>query len=282
MSLRKGFGTRAGFQFACYVFAVAAATSAPARLAAQHDDDHDANHGHGSLHFSHPMVTESPSPDTKFRLDAAFESGDEPPASHTVGLRGEFEYAFSPAMSLAVVAPFVRVTSPRGARTSSLGNVELSAKLASYAFAGSGALVGGGLSVGLPTGSDAKAIGSGHLYEVAPFVDAAVRRDNVEIVGMLTYSANANRNAADPNETSLTLDGSVLWRFGPQVELLGEMSTSRSSGTPERAKFETFLAPGLKWHPAAWPKLAFGVAGILGVGDARKINALQTSAFYHF
>jgi len=30
----------------------------------QHDDDHEHEH----LHFSHPLVTESPSPDTKIRL----------------------------------------------------------------------------------------------------------------------------------------------------------------------------------------------------------------------
>jgi hypothetical protein len=281
MSPLKWFGVRAGQHFVVYVFVASLTAVVPTRARAQ-DADHDEDHGHGYLHFSHPLITESPSPDTKFRLDAAFGSSDEPADSHAIGLRGEVEYAFSKSLSLAVVAPFVRVTSPRDARASSLGSVELSAKAASFSFAESGVLVGGGMTVGLPTGSDTKGIGSGHLYELAPFVDAAVRRGDVEMVGFLTYSTTANRNATDENLRSLTFDGSMLWRVISEVELLAEVTTSRSTGGPDGAHSETFLAPGVKWRPSAWPKIALGVAGILGVGDASKSDALQVSAFYHF
>lgn len=269
------------FVFTCLLAAAAIASlSVPA--AAQHadrDDDHD--HGHDYLHFSHPLITESPSPDTKVRLDAAFESSDVPPGSRSTALRGEVEYAFSRSLSLAIVAPFVRITSPRGARGSALGSVELSAKAASLVFARSGVLVGGGMSVGLPTGSDAKGIGSGHLYELSPFVDAAMRRGNVEAVGFLTYSTVTNRHAGDPSEGSATLNGSVLWRVVPQIELLGEVATSRAIGGGEGAHYETFLAPGIKWRPESWPKLAIGVAAVRGVGIARTTNGVQLSAFYH-
>lgn len=281
MSLSKRFGVRAGQRFAAYAIAVAVTASFPVWARAQ-DADHDEDHGHDYLHFSHPLITESPSPDTKARLDATFGSRDEPADSHAIGLRGEVEYAFSRSLSLAVVAPFVRVTSPRDARVSSLGSVELSMKAASFSFAESGALVGGGMTVALPTGSDTKGIGSGHLYELAPFVDAAMRRGAVEMVGFLTYSTTANRNATDENLRSLTFDGSMLWRVVSQVELLGEATTSRTTGGADGTYSETFLAPGVKWRPSAWPKVALGIAGILGVGNARKSDAVQLSAFYHF
>ena len=242
----------------------------------EHDDDHD----HGGLHFSHPMITESPSPDTKIRLDARFETA--PLDARATELRGEVEYGFSNALSLAVVAPFVRITSPAAARASSLGSVELSAKGASFAFAESGVLVGGGLTVGLPTGNDLKGIGSGHLYEFAPFVDAALKRGNVEAVGFLTYSTLANRNATDENERRASFDGSLLWHLVPQVEVLGEVATSRSYVRTQRAVSETFIAPGIKVRPATWPKLAMGVSAIRGVGSTAGVNALQLSAFYHF
>lgn len=281
MSPLKRFGARAEQRFVVYACAVLVVAVFPARARAQ-DADHDDDHEHGSLHFSHPLITESPSPDTKIRLDAAFASSDEPADSHAIGLRAEVEYAFSKSLSLAMVAPFARVTSPRDARASSLGSVELSAKAASFSFAESGVLAGGGMTLGLPTGSDTKGIGSGHLYELAPFVDAAVRRGDVEMVGFLTYSTTINRNATDENLRSLTFDGSTLWRVVSQIELLGEVTTSRITGGSDGAYSETFLAPGIKWRPSAWPKVALGVAGILGVGDARKSNALQATAFYHF
>lgn len=272
-------GARAGRLLSAFaVLCIVSASFSNFALAqdAGHDDDHD----HGGLHFSHPLVTESPSPDTKVRFDALFESGALD--SRATELRGEVEYGFSNSFSLAVVAPFVRVTSPQAARATSLGSVELSAKAASYAFAESGVLVGGGLTVGLPTGNDAKGIGSGHLYEMSPFVDAAVKRGDVEAVGFLTYSTVVNRNATDENERVLTFDGSLLWRFVPQLEALAEVTTSRSIGSSAGSYSETFLAPGIKFRPAAWPKVAVGAAVLRGIGDASGTNAVQLSAFYHF
>lgn len=138
------------------------------------------------------------------------------------------------------------------------------------------------MAVGLPTGSDAKGIGSGHLYELSPFVDAALRKGPVELVGFLTYSALANRNASDDNERGLTFDGSVLWRAASEIELLAELTTRRSYGGAEPAYTETSVAPGIKWRPAKFEKFAAGIAAIRGVGSASGTNALQLSAFYHF
>lgn len=283
MSLIETLGALAGRVVLPCTFVLLAAALNPTAAAAQendHDADHD--HDHGVLHFSHPMVTESPSPDTKFRLDGEFLRVDQPVGPHATEYRAEFEYAFAPTFSLAVVVPYDRITFPPIARASAMGSVELSAKAASYAFARSGALVGGGVTVGLPTGSDAKGIGSGHLYEISPFIDAALKRGPVELVGFLTYSALANRDATDENERELTFDGSLLWRAAREIELLAELSTSRSFVSGEPAYSDTFVAPGFKWRPAKLEKFAFGASVIRGVGSASGTNAVQISAFYHF
>src|SRR5690348_6962553 len=95
----------------------------PAVLAAQeheHDDDHD------HLHFSHPLVTESPTPDTKIRLDYVnlWISGIPEFRDHLVRIEGE--YAFTHAMSLAIVAPYEFRTEPSSERANGLGDLELS------------------------------------------------------------------------------------------------------------------------------------------------------------
>src|SRR5712671_3470559 len=76
--------------------------------AQEHDDDHDHDH----LHFSHPLVTESPSPDTKLRLDYIGFRTRDPTGIHENTFRLEGEYAFTHSVSLAVVAPFISRTAP--------------------------------------------------------------------------------------------------------------------------------------------------------------------------
>lgn len=125
-----------------------------ARLAAQEDEDHDHHH----LHLSHPLVTESPSPDTKIRLDYMHSLSSEAASESETEWRVEGEYAFVDALSLTVVAPYIVRTESDGTRVSSLGSVELSLKAASLRFGENGILVGGGLSAALPTGSDTKGL----------------------------------------------------------------------------------------------------------------------------
>jgi hypothetical protein len=134
--------------------------------AQEHDDDHDHDH----LHFSHPMVTESPSPDTKIRLDYLGTRVSDPTdlREHVVRLEGE--YAFNHTVSVAVATPFVWRTAPQTARASGLGDIEVSLKAASLMFGDRGLLLGSGLSSSLPTGNDLKGIGSGHIVELEPFV----------------------------------------------------------------------------------------------------------------
>src|SRR3982750_1566289 len=130
-----------------------------ADLMSQEHDDHDHDHDH--LHFSHPMVTESPSPDTKFRLDYLGIRARDIIDLRESWVRLEGEYAFNRSVSLAIVTPYIWRTGPAAERANGIGNVEVSLKAASLALGERDILLGGGLSAELPTGSDTNGIGSG-------------------------------------------------------------------------------------------------------------------------
>ncbi len=237
------------------------------------------DHEHAKLHFSHPIVTESPSPDTKLRADFLRVSEKGSGAANEYKIEGE--YGFDDALSVAVVVPYLSITSPRIAKASALGNVELQVKGASYRWDERGILLGGGLSMELPTGNDAKGIGSGHLYELAPFVDAAYKNGRFEGVAFLSVASTFGEKAGEERERYARLNASTLFRIHPQFEILGEVSTSRDLyGT--NPSFETVIAPGLKWRPAAFAAFALGVSGQLGVGALKDARAVQIAAFYHF
>ena len=68
--------------------------------------DTGAAHEHAPLHFSHPLIAESPSPDTKLRFDYTYqrEKGEEKAYRHTLRLVGE--YAFRPWVSVEIAVPY--------------------------------------------------------------------------------------------------------------------------------------------------------------------------------
>jgi hypothetical protein len=217
-----------------------------ARAAAQeHDDDHD----HGDLDFSHPVVTESPTPDTKLRFDfqRTRVSGIEGVRENAMRLEGE--YAFSHNVSLAVVAPFTSRSFPATGSTSGFGNLEVSLKGASLAYGEHGLLLGGGLSAELPTGSDKKGIGSGHLLELEPFLDAGFKRNALELVSFATFSSTFHRQPADEPERSFAVDFSALYHIRSRLEGLLELTTERALAGPESGSQQTFIAPGIKIYP---------------------------------
>ncbi|MBW3629350.1 MAG: hypothetical protein KY464_08645, partial [Gemmatimonadetes bacterium] len=179
------------------LFLLAACTLAR-ELAAQ---EHGADHTHeddGVLHFVHPLVSESVSPDTKVRLDYILRD----PGSETE-LELEAEYAFRRTFSIEAGVHL----DPAAAE---LGDTHLLFKFANYALARRGVLLGYGLSVGLPTGGghdhaeehtaverheDGDA--EGGVYEFEPFVNAGVMLGELELVAWTLVSIPSDRAEAD-------------------------------------------------------------------------------------
>lgn len=112
-------------------------------LAAQEEHAHqEGSSHHARLHFFHPMIAESVSPDTKVRIDHQFFDFPDGAEEHSGVL--EAEYAFHPGFSIEVGLPYTYTQT-------ALGNLEVMLKFANYAFEEAGLLLGYGVEMGFPT-----------------------------------------------------------------------------------------------------------------------------------
>jgi hypothetical protein len=277
--MRRRFGSAA-----LALSLVSALTRAASAQDSVAHDEHDDDHEHGHLHFSHPMVTESPSPDTKLRLDYLWGRKDFPTLRLTAHeLRLEGEYAFSPAFSVAVTVPYVWVVPSGLSGVNGFDNTELSLKAASLRWAERGLLVGGGMSAGLPTGSDERGIGTSRAVELEPFVDLALKRGRLELVGFGHYGTTVRNAAGRDAEREVGLNGSLLYAVAPVVEALIEVESVRDVAPGEEHSTTSLVAPGVKLYPFRNRQLMAGVSGRIGVGGgATDFRGLLVSAFYHF
>lgn len=248
-------------------------------LAQEHDhgshDDHD-----GPIHFSHPMFTESPSPDTKLRLDYLFRQITSSSREHS--MRIEAEYAFTPNVSLEANIPLTR-RSESGTTANAVGSGELALKLASFAAAKRGLLFGGGVAVGVPTGNDRKAIGSSHIVEIEPYVDAGYKRGEAELVSFLSFSTTTHRRSDEAREDGISLAVSGLYHVAERVETLVELQTARAIAGDEKGRQTAAVGLGAKYHIGRVHHLVLGIAGRVPVThDRDSEHEVLLSALWHF
>ena len=144
----------------CSCAIIAVLLSIPGLARAQEAAEHD-------LHFTHPIFTESVSPDSKVRLDFAREWEEEGTANE-IELEGEISLQHD--LSIELGAPFVFLNPDVGSSVSGLGNLEVAFKFANLTFVERGLLLGYGLAFGLPTGDSGKGIGSGNIWEIEPLL----------------------------------------------------------------------------------------------------------------
>lgn len=246
------------------------------------DDDHD-EHRHTHLHFSHPLITESPSPDTKIRFDyfyQRFNSEDIRAANHTA--RIEFEYAFRPSFSIEVNAPYtVHRESMPGESQRHIGDTEIALKIANFHFEEKGLLLGYGVEFGLPTGSDRKGIGSSHVLEVTPYVDMGYQRDKLQVVAFTSLVVPTNQHRGEDEAKALGYNLSFLYQLPhylePLIELDGETALSGGEGTAFN------LTPGFKFRPIKQKEFSIGLGMSFPLTHRREFqNRVIVSAFYHF
>lgn len=258
----------------------------PSALLAQEEHEHGdhghGDHGHEGLHFSHPLLNESPSPDTKFRLDYLWgRTGDGAQRVTERGARLEGEYEFTEGVSLAVTVPWVRRESVFG-NVQGTGSTELSLKASSLRWGRQGVVVGGGFSVELPTGSDEKAIGSSHSVELEPFADVGVQLGALELVAFGHYGTTVRNPVGVEAERELSLIGSVLYPVSRLAEVLMEVETVHPLGSDESAT--TRLAPGVKLYPFPNRHIMAGVSAPIALKRAGQPGSREVivSVFYHF
>lgn len=250
------------------------------RLVFAQEHEHESEGHEGELHFGHPLFTESPSPDTKLRLDYLFRQVTNDTQEHSMRLEGE--YAFTHSVSIEANIP---VTSRResGTTANSVGSGEIALKLANYGFADRGFLFGGGLALGVPTGNDRKAIGSGHIIELEPYVDAGYRHGLAEVVSFLSYSTTVHRHVDEPSEEEVALAVSGLYHVAERIESLVEFQTIRSVGGEETGRQTAAIGVGVKYHVGRVHHLVLGLGGRVPITSERESeHEILLSALWHF
>ena len=250
----------------------------PMGLAAQEHEHGDEDHE--ALHFAHPLFTESPSPDTKLRIDYLFRALTTDGREHSVRLEGE--YAFTPSVSVEANIPLTS-RSESGTTANAVGSGEIALKLATFAAADRGWLLGGGIAVGVPTGSDRKAIGSAHIIELEPYLDAGYRHGRAEYVGFLSYTTETHRRADEPSENEMSIALSALYHVAYRIESLVELGGSRVVTGEERGFQPASAALGLKYHVGRTHHLVLGIGGRIPIThDRESKHEVLLSALWHF
>lgn len=249
---------------------------------------HEKNSGesdhHLGLHFSHPMFTESVSPDTKMRLD--YQLQHPGPNSET---ELESEYAFSRIFSLEAGVHYDPIET-------SIGNTHLLFKFANYPLEEQGVLLGYGLSLDLPTGS-----GHGHgksinpdqepadhhhaenIYQFSPFLNAGIKTGNLELVGWSLFNIPTNHAHPEDATTSLDYNISALYHLSSRIQSLVELTGTRQLSGVSNNGNTLHVAPGLRAKLLKDTPLILGLGMRIPVTKERSFdNQVQVTAFYHF
>ncbi len=266
----------------CLCFCISlTAFSQESSQAHDYNKGQDHNHEHNTLHFSHPIATESPFPDTKFRFDYVFESLSENEGNQqTIHLEGE--YAFSRHFSLEVDVPYSFISAQEEATISNLSSVEVGLKYANFALEKKGILLGGGMEFGLPTGNDNKDIGSATVWELEPFLDFGWIKNNLEIVSFLTFGIAVNGDS-DEADWELGWNLSTLYHITPSIELLLESAAEKVYGGEEDGFNTVSLIPGVKWMPKGQEHFKAGFSTGIPISSEKEVDMTAFfSLFYHF
>ncbi|MEQ9619779.1 MAG: hypothetical protein RIG61_11490 [Deltaproteobacteria bacterium] len=247
------------------------------------------------LHFSHPLITESPSPDTKIRLDYFFldvdgeaedeelgEEGEGPSGfkEHTVNL--ELEYAFTRNISIEADIPYTFLDPDEGSGVSHFNNIEIGLKLASFILEEYGILVGGGIEFGLPTGDDSKGIGSDNIFEIEPFLSFGYKYRILEVVSFLHlgFPVNQNNNQDEGDELGYNL--SLLAHATDWLEVLLEFDGETVLNGEEDGESVLNIDPGIKVAPFSNKDIQIGFGAGFPITDDEEFKyRLIASIFYH-
>jgi len=240
-------------------------------------------HEHG-LHFSHPINAESPTPDTKIRIDHFYRKiKNENDTAKENTIRLETEYAFEKAFSIELDVPLT-IRTPGGSATLTHTDViSVALKFANFAFEESNLLLGYGIEFGLPTGSENKGIGSDHLVELAPFLNIGYQTGALELVSFAVFGIPINQDSTDEVETEMEFNGSALYHVSDRFSLLAEYNGSTVTSGPERGTTVLNLNPGIKFRPTSNHHLKVGVGMSFPITTIDEFDYQTTvSAFYHF
>ena len=268
--------------FTCFIFLIL--LTANSNSLSAHEGESHAEKG---LHFSHPLISESPSPDTKIRLDYFFMDieGEEEQGgglkNHTIRL--EAEYAFSRNISIEVDAPYTFINPDEGIGVDHLNNIEVGLKLASFIFEQYGLLLGGGIEFGIPTGDDQKGVGSDHILEIEPFLSMGYKYNNFELVSFVSLGFPVNQDDGEDESDEFGYNVSLLYHLTNGIEVLLEIDGEVALNGEEDGESILNIDPGIKILPFNNKDIHIGFgAGFPLTEDEAFEYRLIGSLIYHF
>jgi hypothetical protein len=262
---------------------IAAAGSGRKALASQEGEGSEARE---DLEFSHPLISNAPQPERLLRFN--YHYFNEPRHEHEPGvdrhtLAMALEYALIRSFSLELFVPYTFLNPDEGASTDRLDNLELVGKYASYVFQEHGLLVGGGLALELPTGSESKGIGSNHIVVIEPFLDFGYKANRFEIVGFTNFGFPVNENDEDEPDLELSWNLSFLYRITDRFHGLVEFDGQHDFGGERDGFGVVNIAPGIKYQVLKAKKLYLGASVRLPLTQDKDFYVAPLfSALYHF
>ena len=253
-----------------------------ARFAIAQEYHSEEEEHHKGLHFSHPLFTESISPDTKLRFGYQYTKINDVIKSSEINL--EYEYALNRAFSISITAPYIFISQTNQNNLSNLGNIELSFKFANYVFEKSNLLLGYGLAIGLPTGNTNKDIGSDYITDVEPFFNIGYMINNFEFTLFSTFGIPTNLHEDESVENDLSMQFATIYNFTSSLQ--GVLEFNRESIINGNADDGAgwYIAPGIKVIPFnKIEKIILGLGVRIPLSNYKEFNTqILYSIFYHF
>ena len=242
--------------------------------------DGHAGHAHPGVGLSHPIVIESPLPETKLRLNYGFADSGEG-VEHVAEVEGE--YAFTQNFSIEAVLPYAFVNPDEGSSEHGLGDAILAFKYAPYNWVDRNFLPAVGLEVVLPTGDDDKGIGSDHIVELEPFVRLGYWTGKFEFIGSFAVGIPLNQTSEEQDEEDFALayGVSTLYHVAPSLQALVEVDGESVFGAEDVSAL--YVSPGVTFQPYDDKSVSFGVGVTLPVTDDRDFDyAINLMSILHF
>ncbi len=272
----KVYTPMSGLRFLVISFAALFLSQPPAQCQNRHHEEEE-------LHFSHPLIVESPSPDTKIRFDYFYRRFREGIRASEHTPRVEFEYAFRPTFSIEANVPYTFRNVEGDPRVSHSDSIEVALKFANFHFKERHVLLVYGVSFDLPSGSDAKEIGSSHILDIEPYFGFGVKRKKIEVVAFSSVGFPVNKRVTDDEPTSLGYELSFLFRPTPSIQPLLELDGSTALNGIDSGRTVVNLSPGIKFRPFHSEHWQVGAGIGFPITGSRDFRTRAVfSAFYHF
>ncbi len=258
--------------------------------------DHSKTNLDNWLHFSHPLIAESPSPDTKIRFDYFFldvdgevedeelgEEGEGPSRFKDHTIRLEMEYAFTRSISIEANIPYTFLDVDEGPNKNRLNHIEVGLKLATFILERYGILLGGGIELGLPPGDDDEGIGSDNIIEIEPFIDMGFKYQDFEFISFLTLGFPVNQNSDQDEGDELGYNFSFLYHLTDFLEIILEFDGETVLNGEENGESVFNIDPGIKIAPFRNKGILIGFGSGFPLTDDEEFKyRLIGSIFYHF